>query len=268
MQPSVLIVGGFLTSPPIYRRMARRLLARGAARVEVAPLWISDWVAATIFGMGPLLARAGRAIQGLYRGGGEVPVMVVGHSAGGVVARLATSPQPFQGRFAGVAEAVGALVTLGSPHNVRAEPWRGQRVGCDAAVFLERTIPGAYFAPRTAYVTVGSRLYAGTGPRGFRGPQFYGVHAYALLLGEEGRAAVGDGLVPLECAHLAGARQITFDDVPHGHMGKGWYGDDLALDRWWPVALEAWREALDARRREAVELMDIAGWSSGSSSGS
>ncbi len=268
LRPSVLIVGGFLTSPPIYRPMARRLLARGAARVEVAPLWFSDWAAATIVGMGPLLGRAARAIEGIHRRAREVPVIVVGHSAGGVVARLVTSPQPFQGRFVGVAEAVGALVTLGSPHNVRAEPWRGQRAGCDAALFLERTIPGAYFAPKTAYVTVGSRMYGGTRRPGLRGPQFYGVNAYALLLGEEGRSAVGDGLVPLECAHLAGARQITFDDVPHGHMGKGWYGDDVALDRWWPVAVQAWQGALDARRQDGVGLADIAGWSSGSSSGS
>ncbi len=268
VQPGVLIVGGFLTSPPIYRPMARRLLARGAARVEIAPLWFSDWAAAAVVGMGPLLGRAARAIDGTHRRAGNVPVLVVGHSAGGVVARLVTSPQPFQGRFVGVAEAVGALVTLGSPHNARAEPWRGQRVGCDAALFLERTIPGAYFAPKTAYVTVGSRMYAGAGRPGLRGPQFYGLNAYALLLGEEGRYAVGDGLVPLDCAHLPGARQITFDDVPHGHMGKGWYGDDAALDRWWPIALEAWQEALDARQRDGVGLGDIAGWSSGSSSGS
>ena len=29
--------------------------------------------------------------------------------------------------------------------------------------------------------------------------------------------------------------------------GKAWYGEDAALDAWWPVALEVWRASVAAR---------------------
>jgi hypothetical protein len=34
-------------------------------------------------------------------------------------------------------------------------------------------------------------------------------------------------------------------------VGAPWYGDDIMLDRWWPVALDLWRSALAARADRA-----------------
>jgi hypothetical protein len=53
--------------------------------------------------------------------------------------------------------------------------------------------------------------------------------------------------VPVGAVHLAGAEQLTFDDVLHGHIGSPWYGDERVVERWWPVAVRLWREALSAR---------------------
>ncbi len=68
---------------------------------------------------------------------------------------------------------------------------------------------------------------------------------------------------------------MTFDDVRHGVTGGPWYGDEPIINRWWPAALRLWQEALVARseaaagaiRPNALEF-EVAGWSSGSSSGS
>ena len=136
--PRVVIVGGFLTSPLLYRPFRRRLLERGAADVRICPLWTPEWLlAAAGVGFGPLMRRAGTTIARAYREGDGRPLLVVGHSAGGILARLAMSPQPFEGRLAAVGPAVGALVTLGTPHHLAGSARRVLRVGWRAQQFLE-----------------------------------------------------------------------------------------------------------------------------------
>ncbi|HEY4751887.1 MAG TPA: hypothetical protein VIH37_01290, partial [Candidatus Limnocylindrales bacterium] len=111
--PVVLVLGGFLTSPPLYRALARRLRARGAAEVVVARIWTMDWLLATRRGAGPILTRSARALleasaqsEVLALG---APVLVVGHSAGGVCARLLTSSEPYAGRQLNGSGRIGAI---------------------------------------------------------------------------------------------------------------------------------------------------------------
>ena len=82
--------------------------------------------------------------------------------------------------------------------------------------------------------------------------------------------------------HLEGATQLSFGDARHGHIGANWYGADPVVDRWWPTAETLWQGALEARRTPAGKAtedpltlfgaggleLEVAGWSSGSSSGS
>jgi pimeloyl-ACP methyl ester carboxylesterase len=93
--PSVLIIGGFPTNPLNYIALRRRLLRRGAARVDIAPLWTPDWLLAGIVGFEPVTRRATRAIRATYRAAGAKPIIVIAHSGGGVVARLAMSERPW-----------------------------------------------------------------------------------------------------------------------------------------------------------------------------
>ena len=202
-----------------------------------------------------------------YTRAGRRPIIVVGHSAGGVAARLAMTPVAFHGRSAGVAEAVGCLVTLGTPHRLAALPNRYRHAGHEAAEFLDRETPGAYFAPRTGYLSVAGRLRGGLLRSGLVDEVF------RLMVGGA-MEDDGDGIVPLEAAHLDGARQITLDRVCHGMIGSPWYGDEEVIDAWWPTAVGLWHAALDARKApleqdspKALEF-SVAGWSSGSSSGS
>lgn len=245
LRPSVLIVGGFMTVPPNYWPLRRRLLERGAQRVDIAPLWPPDWAIAGMLGFGPLMRRTGKAIARTYIEAGRRPIIVIGHSGGGIAARLAMSPEKFNGRLAGVAEAVGCLVTLGTPHDLAQLDNRYRHAGHDAAAFLDRVTPGAHFAPRTSYLTVGSS---------HPGAKFPGLagrlagEVFSMIVGADSAVPSGDGIVPTSAVHLPGAEQLTYDDARHGHIGRSWYGAAEIVDRWWPVAQRLWREALDVRR--------------------
>ena len=248
-RPHVVIIGGFLTEPACYWPMRQRLLSRGAARVTIAPVHLPDWALMGLVGMGPLSLRGARAIREA-RSATARPVLVIGHSLGGIVARLAMASRPLDGRRVGVADDVGCLVTLGTPHRLRPSiPWR--HPGVRALDHLERVAPGVYFAPRTAYLTVGSTL----ADPARRGP----VRSLPQLLnrvligfvGETPRVR-GDGLVGNDLCQLPGARHIELPDVLHGTLGAPWYGNDQVIDRWWPAALAAWLEALAARRSRSV----------------
>ncbi|MFV2063176.1 MAG: esterase/lipase family protein [Chloroflexota bacterium] len=154
LEPHV-IIGGYLTEPLFYRPMRARLLERRAARVSIVPLHWPDWLAMSFAGFGPAMLRGARAIREARRVS-PTPLVVIGHSAGGIVARLAMSPELLDGRQIGIADSVGCLVTLGTPHRLYPTISRWRHPGIDATEFLERVVPGARFAPTTGYLTVGS----------------------------------------------------------------------------------------------------------------
>jgi hypothetical protein len=235
-----------MTAPPNYWPLRRRLFSRDVARVDIARLWPPDWAIAGMLGFGPLLRRTGRLIARAYEQGGRRPIIVIAHSGGGIAARLAMSDVPFHGRLAGVAEAVGCLVTLGTPHGLDALGNRYHHAGHEASDFLAREQPGPYFAPRTGYLSVGSRFphAAFTGVPGRLADE-----VFSMIVGTDAARSAGDGIVPFSAVHLPGAEQITFDDVRHGMIGSPWYGDEAVIDRWWPSALRLWQEALEARGR-------------------
>jgi hypothetical protein len=250
-RPTVLVLGGFLTLPPLYRRMAARLGERGAAEVVVAPIWTPDWLLAAVLGVGRVLGRAeawlDRAVAVSRAASGGSPVLIVGHSAGGLLARLLTSPRPYAGRTLDRRADIGAIVTLGTPHLVAGSGLIAGRIGQLAATFANEEVPGARFSPQVAYVAVGAGGIVGRG-RGFgRGrlaePFYRRLHPAPAAAPIE-----GDGLVPLACTELPGARRVVLHDIVHGQLaGRAWYGSAEAVDAWWPVALEAWRGALAAR---------------------
>ena len=250
-KPSVLIVGGFATIPPNYWPLRRRLLARGAGRVDIAPLWTPDWVLGGLLGFGSVMLRTGRAIGRTWRAGGKRPIILVGHSAGGIAARLAMAHKPFNGRIADVAEAVGCLVTLGTPHGLSSLTNRYHHAGHAALEFLDAATPGVHFAPRTAYLSVGGRTPGAAFP-GLIGD--LANEAFGVAVGRETQA-LGDGIVPFSAVHLDGATQLTYEDVRHGMVGAPWYGDDQMLDRWWPVAIDLWQSALEARSKADLPVL-------------
>jgi len=256
VRPTVLILGGFLTAPPVYRPLTRRLLARGAAGVVVANVWTPDWLIASWRGTAAIATRSGvalrRAIEVSRACSGGAPVLIVGHSAGGITARLLTAPEPFPGRRFGATAHVGAIVSLGTPHRLAAGAGIGRRLNEVAAEIAAEHVPGAFFAPRISYVSVASSAVV-AGRRSGRGRLATLMYEFVI-----GRAAVpgteGDGVVPVAATRLDGARHVLLERALHSPTAGGaWYGSDEEVDEWWPIALEAWREALAARASGAPD---------------
>lgn len=256
LEPVVLVAGGLLTNPGWYRAFVDALRRRGASDVVVAPVWLPDWVLAAPRGLGPITTRTGRALLEACRrseagpSSRGAPLLLVGHSAGGLVGRLLTSPAPFEGRRLGASGRIGALVTLGTPHAVGADARWGRRIDDAGLRFANRHVPGACFSPTTAYLTVGSRFIEGrvdaTDERSRLARRIY--DDVAPCPGEP--VVVGDGLVPDHATRLPGARHVVLDDAIHGPgLRAAWYGQEARLDAWWPAALELWRGALAARLR-------------------
>jgi hypothetical protein len=256
--PTVLILGGFLTAPPMYGPLVRRLTDRGAAGAVVADVWTPDWLLAGARGIGPICTRSARAMREAIRLSGALsegaPLLVVGHSAGGITGRLLTAQEPIQARRFGAARRVGAIATLGTPHSLSAGAGIGRRIRDIAGTLADTVAPGAFFAPTIGYLSVASR--AVRSDPGGSGRQRVAHLMYRSVIG---RAAVpgteGDGLVPVAATRLDGARHLVLDGAIHGPgAGADWYGTDDAVDVWWPVALETWRRALRHRVRESRNL--------------
>ena len=204
----MLVLGGFLTSPPLYRPLRRGLLGRGAADVVVGNVWTMDWLLAASRGLGPILTRSGRALLEASRRSDELsggaPVLVIGHSAGGMSARLLTSPVPFAERRLNGSSRIGAIVTLGTPHVVSLADGARNRVGAEAAAFANGVIPGPFFAPATGYLAVASRRVVGRRAGSVGERRTWAV--YRDLTPEPVTDEIpGDGLIPLASALLPGA---------------------------------------------------------------
>ena len=277
VEPTVLILGGFLTSPPQYRRMRVRLIERGAAGVVIAPIWLPDWLLVTARGMGPILTRSGRAtlrasdVASVSPRSRGAPLLVVGHSAGGIVARLLTSPEPIAGRQLGAAGRIGAIVTLGTPHLVSPTGRAGRRLADTALDIANRVVPGPAFAPTTGYLTVASSTRRGRADGGRNERIAYGLYRsiHADALATDDGDIHGDGLVPLASGRTARRR---VDRARRGRprpcaarsvvrLGRG--ARCLVAPRRGDLA-----RRLEGAARVARAIVKVAGWSSGSSSGS
>jgi pimeloyl-ACP methyl ester carboxylesterase len=187
--------------------------------VPVSPV---EWAAAvSAAGWLRILQKLHRTVRDAFESNGGRRVKLVGHSAGGVLGRLYLSREPFKGESFNGLERVSHLITLGSPHkNVR---------GAWMRRWVDRTLPGAYFAPDVAYLSVAGSLI-----KGDRGGSSREKAVYYLYRHLGGNGAVwGDGLVPVPCALLDGAEHLTLPKVGHAPLGGGpWYGTPEVVRQW------------------------------------
>jgi pimeloyl-ACP methyl ester carboxylesterase len=228
----VVILGGFLSSDRFYTGLRERLVQLSSESVRVVPLRRYEWVAAAtppswVYLLDKLDQTVRRAAAVSVTG----QVTLVGHSAGGVLARLYLSPESFFGRVYGGLERVKQVITLGSPHH-NARRWIH---GGMMSRWMDGHVPGAYFAPKVQYATVAGKLVRGDRRGSPRERQVY--HFYRQIAGDGN--AWGDGLVPLSSQLLDGAQQIVLDGVSHfTGFGGPWYGSPEVIPRWWQACME------------------------------
>jgi len=222
----IVILGGAFSWPGIYAGMRRTLAECAGVPVSVVPAHPADWaLAASEYGWLRILRKLDREIRRVTADTARPRVVLVGHSAGGVVGRLYLSPEPFRGETYAGLERVAHLITLGSPNT-------NQRVG-PMRRWVDDRYPGACFSPAVRYTSVAGRRLEGR--RHGTPAQRAAYSVYRKLSGDG--AAWGDGLVPTGVALLPGAGAVMLDGVGHGPvLSRPWYGTAEIVRRWWAAA--------------------------------
>lgn len=223
-----VILPGYLASSEPYREMEHGLRAQGISAVTV-PLRRSDWVP-TIGGrsMVPILEKLHATVEQAQAEFNSNVVNLVGHSAGGWIARIYLGELPYnihakdaERRCCWAAHAnVATLVTLGTPHRSQ-ERWTKRNLS-----FVNDNYPGA-FCSKVRYICVaGKAIY---GDR--RLPTWFAYSSYELTCGKGN--TWGDGITPIEAAHLEGAENLVLDGVIHSpRRDRLWYGSPQILKTW------------------------------------
>jgi pimeloyl-ACP methyl ester carboxylesterase len=234
----ILIVGGFGLNWPIYQPLQRYLAAVSGRPVEITTLRLIDWLGVVPSdSYGVLLGILDRSVREALRKTRAERLVLVAHSAGGVLARIYLGDQAYGARklrYNGF-ERVSALVTLGTPHSTTK---RGRQGGLNQIAFAEQTYPGAYWRFIRYISVMGRSIYGdANGPPAERGA----FQSYALISGVG--AQWGDGVVPLDKGLLAGARPVVLEGLRHDpRPDRPWYGQDEATVAVW------WREVESAER--------------------
>ncbi|CAG9462973.1 unnamed protein product [Pedinophyceae sp. YPF-701] len=194
------------------------------------------------------LDRADAAVREAVAASDGRPVTILGHSAGGWLARAYLADPKYRDDGAeGPNPNVRALVTLGSPHR---NTFRDM-VGTDRTGGLLGSVdaesPGARFAGEgVRYVCVAGRAVRGRQAAEKGQVQLYAHNSYLEVCGE-GEGVEGDAVVPTRCSFLPGATNVLLDGVFHSMSRVGtfeegtsnrWYGSEDVIDSWLGRAFE------------------------------
>jgi pimeloyl-ACP methyl ester carboxylesterase len=228
----IVIFGGFLSADWIYFALRDTMADLTGQHVSVVQTRSADWLPSVLqYGWATLLRKLDQEVQAAAQMSSTGKVTLIGHSAGGVLARLYLSPRPFYGDAFGGYQRVAQLITLGSPHHNRGGLTRGGHM----SQWIEQHYPGTAFAPLVKYSAVAGQSLHGN-QHGMPRERI----AYRTYRGISGRGNEwGDGLVPTSAALLRDAQHITLDGVAHFSMlGDVWYGSETIVPLWWKTSQE------------------------------
>jgi alpha-beta hydrolase superfamily lysophospholipase len=221
MNQAIVIIGGYNSAWPQYLNMARHLEDLSGLQAVGVPLMPWNWWSAN--------KQQEETVRWARHRFGAERLILVGHSAGGLLARLYLQEKPVWGRvYAGHAH-VSHLITLGSPHC----QYKGAATNWFLPDVANRLAPGTPYAGHIRYTTVTSRYVHGR-ERGDR-KERRAFQAYQFLAGEG--AVWGDGAVPISAAHLNGAETLILEGIAHSRKyGRNWYGGSKsAIRSWWQL---------------------------------
>jgi pimeloyl-ACP methyl ester carboxylesterase len=232
MKRATVIIGGYNSLWPAYLKMARDLEDVSRLPAIGVPLMPWHWWAARrdenatniLRKLQETIAWARRRLQ-------AARFILVGHSAGGIIARLYLHDRPVWNQVYAGGQHVDSVISLGSPHCSTREGETGWFLIDEA----NRLVPGAAYAQRVCYHTVAGEFRLGREQGDFRERRAY--RAYQFFAG---RGSIwGDGVVPVACAGLQGVDTVMLPGVAHARKyAREWYGGSKAIIRqWWPLEL-------------------------------
>jgi triacylglycerol esterase/lipase EstA (alpha/beta hydrolase family) len=222
-----VILPGYLAGAAEYQPLAKLLTDRGFP-TSVVPLVKWDWVQ-TLGGRSvvPILDHLHQTVQQAKAQHQTDQINLIGHSAGGWIARIYLGEQPYD-VHGGTPEracwsahpSVSRLITLGTPH-ISQERWTRKNLD-----FVNLTYPNAFHA-NVQYVCVAGRAIFGKRRWG----SWLAYSSYQLTCGQGN--CWGDGITPITAAHLAGAKNLTLEGVRHAPTSGGlWYGSPEVVPQW------------------------------------
>jgi len=221
--------------------------------IRIVKFSLRDWVK-VIFGgdLKVYLDRLEEVVTDLYEThGGDYPVRLVGHSAGGWIGRLFLGNVSYQQKDYGARHCrkVCCLITLGAPHQSNENYPFGrfdERLYLPPSVTLEKQSSLQfcnYFYPQgNEFEGVRVVCVAGDAIRGEKllSPTLRNLdnvlayQAYKAVCGDG--SVTGDSVTPVCIALLEKAHEnIVLPGVWHGtasRTGRPWYGDLDVLDHW------------------------------------
>lgn len=235
----IVIVGGFGSSWRDYLAGARALTRISGQRVFVTDIGRLSWPVASLTSYGLLLDRTHKAVMQALRETGADSVTLIGHSAGGVVARAylgddlegMETKRSFAGRLAAHAghQRVNRFFALGSPLNVAFDAYEGRRKPLKDIAWANRRYPGAYF-PHVQYVSVYGKAVFGRKPGLLHERMAFDYYDFLAGRGEQW----GDAVVPNALSRVEGIPSLELEGMAHSPRAAHWYlSDDAAIRRWW-----------------------------------
>ena len=154
----IVILGGFLSHAGLYSAMRNYLANITGQPVLIVNTKGYDWLPSiTILGWIHLLRKLDKSVRAAAIRSSNGKVTLVGHSAGGVLARLYLSSNPFPGIKLLGRQGVKQLITLGSPHNNRSGLTRGGMM----SRWISKRYPGTIFSPQVQYISVAGKFICG-----------------------------------------------------------------------------------------------------------
>jgi pimeloyl-ACP methyl ester carboxylesterase len=243
----VLIVGGFGSNYPQYEALRAYLAEVGGRPVAIAPLTLLDWAGVVASdSYGALLRILDKAVRETLAAHGARRLIMVAHSAGGVLARIYLGDQPYGPRrlvYNGF-ERVACLATLGTPHTCTRT---GRQGGLNQIAFVQARYPGAYWRFIRYVSVMGKGIY---GVAGGPPPERGAWQSYTLITGDG--AQWGDGVVPMVSGLLEGSRKVIIPGLRHDpRPDRPWYGSSPAIVRaWWEQVEVALSEPTVGARRQ------------------
>jgi pimeloyl-ACP methyl ester carboxylesterase len=225
-----VILPEYLAAARDYLALEQFLNAAGFPTVTVPLTRQSWWVTLGGRPVTPILKVLDQTIRQALEQHQATQVNLIGHSAGGWISRIYMGEERYCDRQWNGLPLVNTLITLGTPHTSQ-ERWTRRNLD-----FVNTHYPGAFHSGVNYVCIAGKSIY---GKPSLRLGEWFTYQSYQIT-GGIGRCW-GDGITPIESAHLEGATNLIYYHVQHSprssEIGKQgelyyWYGSPEIVSEW------------------------------------